>query len=129
MEKRIDRALALKPDDPIALSDRALLSGLTGRFREAEAEIPAIVQKGQGLRSFHHAAYNIASVYALEGRVKDALGWLKKTAETGMPNYPLFARDPTLEGIRKDQSFMRFMEEMKTRWERYRREFGEVTKR
>jgi hypothetical protein len=46
------------------------------------------------------------------------------TVKEGFPCYTLFARDSFLDPIRKDQAFIQFMTEMKTRWEGYRREFG-----
>ena len=46
------------------------------------------------------------------------------TVKEGFPCYPLFARDPFLDPIRQDLAFIRFMAEMKERWEGYQREFG-----
>jgi len=40
-----------------------------------------------------------------------------------MPNYPMFARDPFLDRIRKDPEFIQFMNELKIKWEGYQREF------
>ena len=40
-----------------------------------------------------------------------------------MPGYLLFLRDSNFDPIRKDPAFVRFMDEMKTRWENYRVEF------
>ncbi len=122
-ERRVNQALALKPTDPIALSDRALLLGLRGKFREAQAFIPEI-EKGKNFRSYHHTAYNIASVYALQGNGPVAADWLRRVAEKGMPNYPMFARDPHLDRIRKDPAFVQFMAELRPRWESRQREFG-----
>ncbi len=53
----------------------------------------------------------------------EAVKWLRTTAETGMPNYPLFARDPHLDRIRKDTAFIQFMTDFKTRWDGYKEEF------
>jgi len=47
---------------------------------------------------------------------------LRTTADTGMPNYPLFTRDPHLNRIRKTPAFMRFMTELKAQWDNYQRE-------
>jgi hypothetical protein len=72
-----------------------------------------------------HITYDIACVYALRGKTEEAVKWLRSTADTGMPNYPLFARDPHLDRIRKEPAFIQFMAELKTRWEGYRRDFDD----
>jgi serine/threonine protein kinase/Tfp pilus assembly protein PilF len=126
-QQAIDQTLAQNPLDPFARSTRALRWALQGKIHEAEAEIPAIIEQARNSRGFHHDAYNIASIHALGGKGELTAEWLKKTAETGMPNYPLFARDPHLDRIRKEPAFIQLMTELKTRWEGYQREFGEGT--
>jgi long-chain acyl-CoA synthetase len=41
------------------------------------------------------------------------------------PSYPTYVRDGYLDTIRQYGPFKQFMADMKTRWERYRREFGQ----
>jgi hypothetical protein len=55
---------------------------------------------------------------------EEALKWLHVTVKEGFPCYPLFARDQFLEPFCKDPALLRFMDEMKRRWEGYQREFG-----
>jgi len=74
-------------------------------------------------QSRHHWTYYAACVYALAGDSSEAVKWLKETAATGFPNYPLFARDPFLDRIRKSPEFMQFMAEQKAQWDKYRQEF------
>jgi hypothetical protein len=45
---------------------------------------------------------------------------LEKTAAQGMPCYPLFEKDPYLDGLRKDPEFLGFMNRTRTGWERFR---------
>jgi len=66
----------------------------------------------------------IAGVFALAGNTSEAVKWLRVSVREGMPNYPLFARDPRFDGIRDDPQFKTFMNELKTRWERLQHEFG-----
>ena len=101
----------------------ALLLALRGKFQEAEAAIPPILEQARNNRGYHHVTYDIACVYALAGKPNEAVKWLRTTAGTGMPNYPLFARDPNLNRIRKEPAFIQFMTELKTRWDGYQREF------
>jgi hypothetical protein len=102
----------------------ALVLALKGKHQNAEAAIPAIFQQARNNRAYHHITYNIACVYALEGKTDEAVKWLRTTADTGMPNYPMVARDPHLDRIRKEPAFIHFMAELKTRWDSYQREFG-----
>ena len=68
--------------------------------------------------------WGVGRIYALDGKSEEALKWLRVTAKEGFPCYPLFARDSFLDPIRKDPAFLQFLDEMKTRWEGYQREFG-----
>jgi len=115
--------LAQDPSNPYTMSMGALLLALRGKFEESESRFPEIVERAGTGRAFHHIAHARASVYALEGKAREAVEWLKKTAETGMPNFPLFARDPHLDKIRSDTAFVKFMSDLKPEWEGYRREF------
>jgi hypothetical protein len=105
------------------MKSRPLLRALQGRFREAEALIPAIDEKACETRSYHHVTYDFACAYALEGRAAEAVEWLRRTVDYGMPSYTLFERDPHLDRIRNDPAYTRFMGEFKTRWGEYRRVF------
>jgi hypothetical protein len=73
----------------------------------------------------HHSTYDAACIYALAGNSNEAVRWLKETAATGFPNYPLFERDPYLDRIRKAPEFVQFMADQKAQWEKYRQEFGD----
>ncbi len=72
--------------------------------------------------NYHHAAYNIACLYALEGKTGEAVKWLRETVATGFQPYPLFERDAYLNRIRQTPEFIQFMTEMKERNEKYRHE-------
>ena len=112
------------PRDPFALSNQALLAALEGRTAEAERQARSAAEVARESRAFHHVAYNLASIYALQGNAPAAVSWLRKTADAGMPNYTLFLRDPHLDKIRSAPEFVSFMNEMKAAWEASRREFG-----
>ena len=107
------------------LLDRALLFALKGDFRSAEAAIPSILSLHPVKDPYyHHAAYGIACIYALEGKSVEAVRWLREAAATGFRCYPLFERDTYLNGIRQAPEFIQFMAEMKAQYDRYRREFS-----
>ena len=112
-------------NDQTLRSKRALLFALKGDFRAAETEIPVILSKHPVKDPFyHHATYDIACIYALEGKSDEAVKWLRETAASGFQPYPLFERDAYLNRIRQAPEFIQFMAEMKAQNERYRREFG-----
>ena len=104
---------------------QALYFALKGNLREAESRVPAIIATIQlNDESRHHTTYDAACIYALAGKSDEAVKWLRETAATGFPNYPLFARDPFLDRIRQSPEFIQFMAEQRAQWEKYRQEFG-----
>ncbi|MEP6570383.1 MAG: protein kinase [Acidobacteriota bacterium] len=121
----IEQALAKEPDNPSVHRLKAILLALRGDFRAAEAEIPFLLSK-RSVKDFayHHLTYDIACVYALAGKSDEAVKWLRETAKTGFPCYPLFERDPYLNRIRKAPEFVEFMEEIKAQFDKYKREFA-----
>ena len=120
-------SVSKEPDDIDEFPPKkAMLFALKGDFRSAEAAIPTILSR-HAVKDplYHHHAYDIACIYALEGKSVEAVKWLREAAAMGFPNYPLFERDAYLNRIRQAPEFIQFMTEMKTQNERYRREFGE----
>ena len=120
----IEQEYVQHPDDPDSRREKALLLALQGKHREAQAAVPQIMEKVRRDKAYHHYTYDIARIYALDGKGDQAMKWLRVTVNEGFPCYPLFARDSFLDPIRKNSAFIEFMTEMKTRWEGYRREFG-----
>jgi TolB-like protein/Tfp pilus assembly protein PilF len=98
----------------------AVLYAGTGRKKEAEEKIKFAVEHGQGFSHFHHAEHLIASAYALMGNADSAVTWLQKTADHGMPCYPLFRNDPNLKSLRNDPGYISLMEKLKKQWEYFK---------
>jgi hypothetical protein len=42
-----------------------------------------------------------------------------KVAKEGMPNYPLFDKDPNLNNLRADPQFAAFLARLKSQWEHF----------
>jgi TolB-like protein/Flp pilus assembly protein TadD len=122
-ESLLETSVKKNAGDLVSRSHLALVLALKGQRKNAEAAIPAILQQARNNRAYHHITYNIACVYALEGKTDEAVKWLRTTAETGMPNYRLFARDPHLNRIRKETAFIQFMAELEPRWQALKKEF------
>ena len=123
-EPLIDEEYARDSDEPYMLRNRALLLALQGKHREAQAGVPRIMELARKDKGYHHYPYDIARVYALDSKSKEAVKWLRLAVKDGFPCYPLFARDPFLDPVRNDPAFILFMNEMKIRWAGYKREFG-----
>ena len=119
----LEEAIKKNSGDLRARARLALLTGLRGKFQDAEAAIPLILKEARNNRSYHHITYDIACIFARAGKTDEAIKWLRTTTETGMPNYPLFARDPHLDSLRKETAFVQFMAELKPRWEGFKKEF------
>ena len=51
------------------------------------------------------------------GNAEEAVHWLSIAAETGMPNYPLFANNPSLRKLRGDVVYEKFLASLKPRWD------------
>ena len=123
-QKLIDERLRKNPPTPeYLLVLQAQLRALKGDFATAEASIVSLMQKIPISEDRHHYTYDAACIYALAGNSSEAVKWLKETAATGFPNYPLFARDHFLDRIRNSPEFVHFIAEQKEQWERYRQEF------
>ncbi|HJX89304.1 MAG TPA: protein kinase [Pyrinomonadaceae bacterium] len=125
-KRALDETEAKHPEDEELPEMWGVFFALKGDFRSAEAKIPEVLNR-HPIKGpvYHHASYDIACIYAMEGKADEAVKWLKETAATGFPCYPLFARDPFLNRIRQSAAFVDFMNESKVKWEASRKEFGE----
>jgi DNA-binding winged helix-turn-helix (wHTH) protein/TolB-like protein len=122
-QKVIDDRIKQNPVDDL-LMERALLIALKGNSSEADAEAKiAFAKVPHNNESYHHETYIIACTKAVEGDSAESVKWLRETANSGYPNYPLFARDQFLDRIRRSPEFIQFLAEQKAQWERFRQEF------
>ena len=124
-QKAIDDWSAKQPDNPNLPPTKALLLAAQGDFHAAEAQIPIILAR-HPLKDplYHHATYDIACIYALEGKSAEAVRWLRESAVSGFHLYPRYTRDAFLDRIRQSPEFIQFLAEMKAENDRYRHEFS-----
>jgi TolB-like protein len=120
----VEQEFQKDPGSPWKFGHHVLLVALQGKHQEAQAAVPSILKKERRYRGYHHGTYMIARIYALGGQSEEAVKWLRVTVKEGFPCYPLFLRDSMLDRIRQDPVFIKFMAEMKERWEGYQRQFG-----
>jgi serine/threonine-protein kinase len=124
-QKAIDVWAAKHPEHVELPAMNAVLLASKGDFAAAEAQIPIILARHPVKDPlYHHAMYDIACVYALEGKSAEAVKWLRESAVTGFHLYPRYTRDGLLSRIRQSPEFIQFLGEMKVENEKYRREFS-----
>jgi hypothetical protein len=124
-QRAFDEWAAKQPDQTELPPMKAVLLASKGDFAAAEAQIPIILAR-HPLKDplYHHAMYDIACVYALQGKSTEAVKWLKESAVTGYHLYPRYTRDAFLDRIRQSPEFIQFLAEMKAENAKYRREFS-----
>jgi TolB-like protein len=122
-EEKLRSARQLAGNDPMLESAEALLWAVRGEKRKA-AQLAQRALRHNGVLTYtHHAWHTVAATFAQIGRPKEALSVLRKTAHTGLPDYPLFRDDPFLAPLRKERAFLQLMTQLKGIWDGYRREF------
>ena len=126
-EAGIDEYLKTYPSDEggNVTSVKAVILAKEGKQKEAEAVIQHSIEIGQGFGHFHHAAYNIASAYAIMHKPDEAIKWLQNAADDGFPCYPYFEIDHHLDNIRTDPRFKAFMSKLKEQWLKYKAEYSQ----
>jgi hypothetical protein len=126
-QKVLDKELANDPEYTPFLLQRSLLIALKGDTAQAEAQIPAAIAKiSRNREYYHHQTYFAACIEAVAGNHAEAVKWLRETANSGFPDYPLFAKDPFLDRIRQSPEFIQFLAEQKAQWERFQQEFPDA---
>jgi TolB-like protein/DNA-binding winged helix-turn-helix (wHTH) protein len=98
---------------------RALLFAIDGDTEKADHEIREAINLGKTDDHFHHAAFIIAASYAEMGKPHEAVEWLRRTSQIGMPNYPLFHDNPSMKKLAGNQEYEQFMAEFKPRWDQF----------
>ena len=99
----------------------ALLAADAGDLDRAVASVKTAQVKGKGYGHFHHTSFTIARAYAIAGRARDAVGWLRQAADDGYPCYPVFVNDKTLDRIRGDNLFKGFLADQHVRFEGFKK--------
>jgi TolB-like protein/tetratricopeptide (TPR) repeat protein len=112
------------PESADREATRALLHATLGQNAEAEIHLNAALTRPESASHFHHAQFTIACSYARLGKKAEAVEWLRRTAENGMPNYPLFRSDPNLVSLQGDAGYEALMTRLQRQHEEYARLVG-----
>ncbi len=65
----------------------------------------------------HDIALWLASLYAMEGLLDEAIEWVRQAVSLGNENYPLFASLRKLDALRGDHRFETILAELQASWE------------
>ena len=103
------------PEDVSAV--RAFLYATGNKLQKAEDEIQTAAKMGKNNDHFHHAAFILAAGCAEMGKPHEAVTWLRRVADGGMPNYPLFRDNPSMSKLHGNPEYEQFMAELKLRWD------------
>jgi TolB-like protein/DNA-binding winged helix-turn-helix (wHTH) protein/Tfp pilus assembly protein PilF len=96
---------------------RAFLYATEGQPQRAEQQIQVAARFGKNNDHFHHAAFIVAAACAEMGKPHEAVAWLRRVAEGGMPNYPLFRDNPSMNKLHGNPEYDQFMADFKLRWD------------
>jgi eukaryotic-like serine/threonine-protein kinase len=98
----------------------AVLLARVGRAAEARVKIADAQRLGSATSHFHHAAFAIATAWAIMNEPDSAVTWLDRTAHDGMPSYSLFLRDPALATLHGRPRYEALMRELRAQDQRFR---------
>jgi serine/threonine protein kinase/Tfp pilus assembly protein PilF len=119
-------ARSVMPNDPLTLSAEALLWAKRGETRKAEQAVQRTLRAKQSLGHYHHSLHTLAAALAVLGKAARAVSLLRKAADIGLPNYPLFRDDPHFQSLRNRPQYVHLLSDLQRQWKSYRREFGQA---
>ena len=111
---------------PMLASEQAIFAAAAGNVKEAEEKLELAKTASSALLTFHHVTYHIGSAYSLLRRPKEAVHWLRVSAEGGFPCYPFFRDDPNLRNLHGDSGYESLLQEMEKTFQRTRKEYEEI---
>jgi len=116
----LEQGLLEYPTESLLNSSYAIILASLGHQDEARERMNLAIKHESALIHVHHLYHNLAGASALMGKHKEAVEWLVKSSENGLPCYPLFNHDPNLESLKGKPVFIAFMLDLKKKWEYYK---------
>jgi TolB-like protein len=124
-ESVIRTAKGMLGNDSMLLASEALLWAKRGERERTNEIVRAALENEKSVSHAHHTHHIVAAALATIGEGDRAVRELARAADTGLPNYTAFSRDPHFESIRNEPGFRKFMAGLKVRWQSFKNEFGE----
>jgi tetratricopeptide (TPR) repeat protein len=109
--------------EPNAITALAHAYAKLGRRSEAERVLEAAIPRvanPTGLSDMHHAQFAIGCAFALLGRSDEAMRWLTKAADEGLPSHPKFSSHIDLASLKDHPAFVALLDRLRRDWERWR---------
>jgi len=116
----LEQGLLEYPTESLLNSSYAIILASLGHQDQARERKNLAIEHESALMHVHHVYHNLAGTSALMGQHKEAVEWLVKASENGLPCYLLFNSDPNLESLKGKPDFMAFMLDLKKKWEYYK---------
>ena len=105
LQRLIEQARDLLPDEPMIVSLEGVLYALMGQKGEAIDCVTRACSNPKTFGHAHHTYYQIACTLALTGRRQPAFEWLERSVGTGFACWPFFMKDPCLQNLRGTSEF------------------------
>jgi tetratricopeptide (TPR) repeat protein len=102
-----EKALRIEPTNPAAQKNLANARQNRGVIQEREAQTAAGLKQIEARPKDPKAAYEMARIYAVQGRASQAIEWLTKALDLGFDDLEFMKADPALVGLRGDPRFGR----------------------
>jgi serine/threonine protein kinase/Flp pilus assembly protein TadD len=120
----VEKSRQMFPAEPFGLGMTAIIAGIEGDHKRAEALADEAAQSSHSLTHTHHTWHLCAAAYALSGKPDKAMYELERCAAMGLPSYRLFEVDPYLRPLHKDPRFGQLMTSLRREHDSIRGEFG-----
>jgi TolB-like protein/Flp pilus assembly protein TadD len=108
--------------EPTAAGALAHAYAKLGRRAEAEQALVTAIPltaNPTGLSDLHHAQFAIGCAYALLGQRDEAVRWLVKAAEEGLPSYPKYSGHVDVQALKGHPPFDALLDRLRRDWERW----------
>jgi tetratricopeptide (TPR) repeat protein len=112
----LDNNLNNSPNNNLSNSAYAIILASKGKYMEAEQKMELALENSEDLIHVHHVYYQLGLASAIMNKNQIAVQWLKKAADTGFPNYPLFSSDPFLKNLEGDKEYEELVLKLKEKW-------------
>jgi TolB-like protein len=108
--------------EPTAAGALAHAYAKLGRRAEAEQALVAAIPltaNPTGLSDLHHAQFAIGCAYSLLGQRDEAVRWLVKAAEEGLPSYPKYSGHADVQSLKGHPTFDALLDRLRRDFERW----------
>jgi Tfp pilus assembly protein PilF len=114
--KILNENMESSPNDPLSNSAIAIILASKGQNLEAQRKMDIALANSEKLIHVHHIFYQLGIASALMNNKEIAVEWLKKAADMGFPNYPLFKSDPFLKNLIGYFEYEELLLELESKW-------------